>query len=122
MAMTLLIVDDSRIARRMARAALPEGWDIEVIEAGGGREAIDILNTTAVDVMLLDLTMPEVDGYNVLTWLKNQDRLSPVVIVVSGDFQPLAGARVMNLGAFDFVKKPATRDRLTEALRLAGVL
>lgn len=121
-ATTLLIVDDSRIARRMARMALPEDWDVDIIEAGGGREAIEILETGDIEVMLLDLTMPEVDGYGVLAWLKEQAHLNPVVIVVSGDFQPLAGARVMNLGAFDFVKKPATKERISEALKLAGVL
>ncbi|MCP4900422.1 MAG: response regulator [bacterium] len=118
---TALIVDDSRTARKLVRRALPDAWDVDIVEASGGREAITILKRLPVDVMFLDLTMPEVDGYTVLKWLRDHE-LSPIVIVVSGDLQPQAGARVMMLGAFEFVGKPIDSDKMHAVLELAGVL
>jgi CheY-like chemotaxis protein len=121
MTTSALIVDDSRIARRLVRLALPEDWDVEITEACDGQEAISVLETRPFDVVFLDLTMPEIDGYTVLKSLKDR-RISPIVIVISGDLQPLAGARAMNLGAFEFIKKPIDRERLHEVLQLAGVV
>jgi len=121
MAKKLLLIDDSRTARKLVKRNLPPEWEVEITEAGGGAEAMDLLAEQEFDVIFLDLTMPEVDGYSVLTWLKDNGKKTPV-IVVSGDFQPKSGARVMNLGAFDFVKKPTQQDKMREVLRLAGVL
>jgi CheY-like chemotaxis protein len=118
---TALIVDDSRTARKLVRRALPDDWDADIVEASGGREAITLLKRLPIDVMFLDLTMPEVDGYSVLKWLRDQG-MSPIVIVVSGDLQPQAGARVMMLGAFEFIKKPVDGTRLQAVLKLAGML
>lgn len=118
---TALIVDDSRTARKLVRRALPKDWDADIVEASGGREAITLLKRLPIDVMFLDLTMPEVDGYSVLKWLRDNE-LSPIVIVVSGDLQPQAGARVMMLGAFEFVGKPIDATKMHAVLELAGVL
>ena len=58
----ILVVDDNRINRlKLGRALKTEGY--EVLEAAGGREALEILQSEAVDLVLLDLLMPEVDGY-----------------------------------------------------------
>ncbi len=117
----VLIVDDSRVGRRLVRRCVPAEWDAEFTEASGGQGAIDTLSQQEIDVLFLDLTMPEVDGYAVLKWLKASD-LDPIVIVVSGDVQPEAKVRVLLLGAFEFLAKPTTVDEVRRVLSLAGVL
>src|SRR5262245_44352939 len=67
--MRVLIVDDSRLARIMLRKALPPSLSTEVIEAANGTEAIRCVQSSRVDLMLLDLTMPDRDGYQVLKTL-----------------------------------------------------
>lgn len=121
MSKRVLIVDDSRVGRKMVKRSLPDDWDIDLSEAGDGQQAIDYLGGEDFDVVFLDLTMPIVDGYDVLRWLKNHD-LDPIVIVISGDVQPEAKVRVLLLGAFEFVPKPPDKEVLERILKLAGVL
>jgi chemotaxis protein CheY-P-specific phosphatase CheC len=72
------------------------------------------------DLIFLDLTMPEMDGYGVLETLQ-QEGLRNKVFVVSGDIQPEAHQRVMSLGALDFIKKPAAPETLSALLRQHGL-
>ena len=117
----VMIVDDSRVGRRLVRRCIPDDWDAEIIEVSGGQQAIDTLASRSLDVVFLDLTMPEVDGYAVLQWIKESE-FDPIVIVVSGDLQPEAKVRVLLLGAFEFLGKPTTVDEVSAVLKLAGVL
>jgi CheY-like chemotaxis protein len=119
--MRVLIVDDSKPARLFLRRALPEAFASDLVESSGGAEALDVCRTQAIDLMFLDLTMPEVDGFQVLEALGSAGLKVPT-IVVSADVQPKAVSRALELGALGFVKKPASREQLGEALRKAGVL
>jgi CheY-like chemotaxis protein len=92
MTVSVLIVDDSPIARKMLRKALPADWDISIQEAGDGVQAIDIYRQGGVELMFLDLTMPNIDGYGVLEVLQAEG-LNCIVIVVSADVQPQARER-----------------------------
>ena len=106
----------------MLRKALPPelgGWD--VTEATDGEEALRQIATGDVGLMLLDLTMPERDGYQVLTALKASGRMPPT-IVVSADSQTQVAERVIELGALAFVKKSLKPAELSDVLRRAGVL
>jgi CheY-like chemotaxis protein len=116
-----LVVDDSRVGRRMIRSALPSDWEVEVFEAADGQEAIDLLASEPYDVVFLDLVMPGTDGYGVLEWLRETE-LDPIVVVVSTDLQPAAKVKVFLLGAFEFVTKPPDRGRIRRTLELAGLL
>lgn len=118
---TVLIVDDSRTARRGLAKCLPPGWAEQVLEATNGQEALDTCERTPIDVMFLDLTMPEVDGFTVLERLKYSPHRPPTIIVVSADVQPKARLRVVTLGAFDFVDKPATEAAIRNVIALAGL-
>jgi CheY-like chemotaxis protein len=60
-AKTLLICDDSNMARKQLLRALPPDWPVTIAQAANGLEAMAILRNAPVDVMLLDLTMPEMD-------------------------------------------------------------
>ncbi len=120
MSIKLLICDDSNMARKQVARSLPEHWDVEVSFATNGFEAVDAIKAGKGDVLLLDLNMPEMDGYEVLQAIVEQD-LNTLTIVISGDIQPTAHERVTRLGALDFIKKPVSKDKLTEILRRYGV-
>ncbi len=121
MAVSVLVVDDSPIARKMLVRALPPDWDIEVTQASNGLEALAAYRAGKVDVMFLDLTMPDMDGYQVLETLRKED-LNCLVIVVSADVQDKAQERVRNLGAIAFIRKPVTADGLADVLKKYGIV
>lgn len=118
---SLLICDDSNMARKQLLRALPADWPVAIEQAANGLEAMAILRLGQTEVLLLDLTMPEMDGYEVLAALKAEG-LSCKVIVVSGDVQAQAVERVMELGALAFVQKPADPDLLKHTLERLGLL
>ncbi len=120
MAIPLLIVDDSAISRKMIKKSLPETWDVSITEAANGVEALEAYRAGKADIMFLDLTMPVMDGYQVLETLKKEG-LNSFVIVISADIQPKARERVMQLGAIDFIQKPIDNAKLTGVLTKYGI-
>ena len=117
----ILVVDDSPIARKMLIKALPPDWDIEITQASNGIEALAAYRAGRVDVMFLDLTMPDMDGYQVLETLRKED-LNCLVIVVSADVQEKAQERVLAMGAIAFIRKPITAEGLRDVLKQYGVV
>ncbi len=113
MSSRILICDDSAMARKQLSRALPPDWDVVQDFAEHGREALEKIQTGGVDVMFLDLNMPVMDGYETLAAIKAAD-LPVIVVVVSGDVQPEAVARTRALGAYDFIKKPVSSERLEQ--------
>src|SRR5437870_3112114 len=116
MATSILVVDDSPMARKMMIKALSPEWDIEISQASNGKEALAAYRAGKVDVMFLDLTMPEMDGYQVLETLQKED-LNCLVVVVSADVQPIAQERVKKLGAIAFVRKPVDAQKIHAVLK-----
>jgi len=121
MPLPVLICDDSSFARKQMKRALPEGRDVEVTFAGNGLEGLDAIRAGKGEVVFLDLTMPELDGYGVLEQIRKED-LPAMVIVVSGDIQPDAQDRVQKLGAMAFIKKPIDQAKAAEVLTQFGIL
>lgn len=121
MTLPVLICDDSSFARKQMKRALPDGWDIEVSFATNGLEGVEAIRQGKGEVVFLDLTMPEMDGYGVLEAIRKED-LPAMVIVVSGDIQPDAQERVKKLGAMAFVKKPIDKTKATQILTEFGIL
>jgi chemotaxis protein CheY-P-specific phosphatase CheC len=99
---------------------LPDGWDVDISYAANGLEGIEAIKAGKGDVLLLDLNMPEMDGYEVLETIIAQD-LPTLTIVISGDIQPEAHQRVTSLGALGFIKKPVSKEVLTKVLSAYGV-
>ena len=120
MSIPLLICDDSTFAQKQMSRSLPIDWDVDISYASNGIEGLKALKEGKGEIMFLDLNMPEMDGYQVLQAIREQD-ISTMVIVVSGDIQPEARKRVMQLGAIDFIKKPIDHDRLIEILDNYGI-
>lgn len=121
MAIPILVVDDSAMSRKLVIKALPSEWDVEVFQAGNGHEALDICKSSKARVMLLDLTMPVMDGFEVLEALKREGS-NLLVIVISADVQPKAQERVKALGAVAFLKKPIKTEEIKQVLKDYGFL
>lgn len=120
MSVSVLICDDSSFARNQLARALPSDWDVRLSFAAEGAEAIAAIKAGKGDILFLDLNMPGLDGYGVLEAIRRDD-LPTLVIVVSGDVQPEARARVLKLGALDFVKKPVGTGEIVAILRKFGI-
>jgi two-component system, chemotaxis family, chemotaxis protein CheY len=121
MPIPLLICDDSNMARKQVARSLPEGWDVNISFATNGIEALQAIREGKAEMMFLDLTMPEMDGYEVLETIRREN-LDSVVIVISGDIQPMAKDRVLKLGAVDFIQKPINPEKLRTTLTAFGLL
>jgi len=110
---TVLIVDDEPTQRRLLEAALTrQGFDI--LQAASGAEALDVLGTDGprpIDVVLLDLVMPGMNGIAVLSQLKRQRPELPVIVLTAQSGVDVI-VEVMRAGAVDFIPKPASPERL----------
>lgn len=121
MSISVLVADDSKLSRRSVIRSLPQDLDYDITEATNGKEAIEALKSGVFSLLLLDLTMPEVDGVGVLEYLHEQQE-KPNVIVISADFQPEKQKIVMALGAKRFLRKPLDKEELAMALFELGML
>jgi len=119
--MNVLICDDSGFARKQLARALPADWKVDLHYAANGLEWIEQVLMGHGDLIFLDLTMPEMDGYGVLETLQREG-LRNKVIVVSGDIQPEAHKQVMALGALEFIKKPCTAEEIRSLLERLHLL
>jgi len=121
MSTPVIICDDSSFARKQVARALPDGWDIDITYATHGEEAIAAIKAGKGDIIFLDLTMPILDGFGVLEFIRQSD--SPTLpIVISGDIQPDSYKRVMASGAVAFIRKPLDVKELTDILNDYGLL
>lgn len=116
----VLICDDSSFARKQMARVLPSSLAGGLSFATDGRQALEQVRAEVPDLMLLDLTMPELDGYTVLARLR-EEGISLPVVVVSGDVQPEARQRVMDLGAVGFIAKPVSIETLRPILHSLGI-
>lgn len=121
MPIPLLICDDSLMARKQVAKSLPADWDVEITFATNGVEGLQAIREGKGEMVFLDLTMPEMDGYEVLETVK-RDGLNAMIIVISGDIQPEAHQRVTSLGAMDFIRKPINADKLAQTLKKFGLI
>ena len=102
----VLVVDDERLNRTVLRAALAkQGHD--VVEAVDGREALDRLAEAPIDVVLLDIMMPVMDGYATMAAIKADPELARIpVIIISGVDDVASVVRCIEMGATDYLPKP----------------
>lgn len=114
---TILVVDDSGFARRILRQTL-EAQGHEVIEAGSGMAALESYALHSPQLVMLDLTMEDLGGLEVLPRLREMNP-DARVIVVSADIQRSTSKLVADAGAFRFLAKPADRDEVVEAVNAA---
>lgn len=103
MAYRILIADDEKDIRSVLALYL-EDAGYEVVEAADGAEALRVLETQDIDLCLLDIMMPELDGYQVLKRVREDDDVPVIVVSAKGqDSEKILG---LNLGADDYLVKP----------------
>ena len=111
--MRVLIADDEPIARQILAELLEDMPGVEVTgEAKSGSQALELIAEQRPDVVLLDLEMPDIDGFSVARSLRGGD---PAVIFVTAYSHRAVDA--FELGAADYLLKPVRRERLEAALR-----
>ena len=103
----LLVVDDSKVMRDMIVACLRADPSLKFTHAGSGLEAIEQLSLRPFDLLVLDLNMPDIGGIEVVEFVRGQDRLRalPIIIVTTrGD--ETSRSRALAAGASRFMVKP----------------
>ncbi len=111
----ILIVDDSPIGRKMMKATLPKDEKFEIHEAVNGLDGLNKYKELKPYVTFLDITMPVMEGIEALEEIIKFDENATVVMVTS-DVQPKSISRVMTLGAFEVIKKPARKENVKQIL------
>jgi len=106
-AFCILVVDDSRTLRRILIRELNSLGFQNILEAADGIEAIDTVKSNKIDLMLLDMEMPELDGLGVLSQLKADETYKSLpIIVISGAEQFEKTIKCIEIGAEDYLPKP----------------
>lgn len=103
----ILIADDSEMNRELLAAILEEEYDI--IQANDGVQAVDCLQRHAeeISLLLLDIVMPHMDGFEVLSYMNKEHWIDSIpVVIISSENSPIYIKRGYDLGATDFIEKP----------------
>lgn len=114
---TILIIDDEEFIRENLRRILgKEGYETKL--ASCGREGVNIISSHEVDVVLLDINLPDINGMDVLKKIKN---IAPhtMVIVITGYATVDSAVEALKLGAYDYIKKPFKADAIKLIIKLA---
>lgn len=120
--MKVLIVDDSSMIRMILKGILKQIHIEDVVEASDGHQALQRLAEGPVDLMLLDIHMPNMDGIDLLNRLQDSPSSEkPPVIIISSDSDTEQVEKVQNLGARAFIRKPFRAEGLREAMITVGV-
>jgi two-component system, OmpR family, KDP operon response regulator KdpE len=115
--LSILVVDDEPAIRRFLRTSLDlQGF--RVIESADGEESLDQLRRNAIDVLVLDLGLPGMDGFEVIRRLRAQGSSLPI-IVLSSRTDERGKVEALDLGADDYVTKPFGIDELLARIRAA---
>lgn len=127
MALELMIVDDSPVTRKMVRRAIGlAGLDIATVhEAGNGQEALDGLRRHRVDLVLVDINMPVMNGMELVERMSQDPVLAKVpVVIVATPMSEQRVERLLDIGARAYLAKPfrpeALRDLVLEILGSRG--
>jgi two-component system chemotaxis response regulator CheY len=114
----ILVVDDSKVMRDMVVACLRAHGELEFTHAASGLEAIEQLSLKPFDLVVLDLNMPDIGGIEVVEFVRAQDKLKRLpVIVLTTRGDEVSRTRALEVGASQFMTKPFTPETLLSAVR-----
>ncbi len=113
----ILIVDDSKTVRIIIRRAL-RAYDCDLLEAANGAEGLELAARLRPDLILLDVTMPVMDGVEMLRYLKEDQTLSEIpVVILTADVAPALLLKIARIGIRDFLVKPLKESLLVEKVQ-----
>lgn len=111
----ILIVDDAAFSRRMIRKALQtQGY--EVLEATNGSEGLDMARSHNPDLILTDLLMPDINGFDLIKSLQEQGLKIPTIIVTA-DIQESSRQQGLDLKVAGFINKPPSSEELNNTIQ-----
>lgn len=114
----VLVVDDSAVMREMVVACLRGLSEADFEHAASGLEAIERLSLSPYDLVVLDLNMPDIGGYEVLEFVRGQDQLREVpILVVTTRGDETSRQRAMDAGASRFMTKPFSPEQIQAEAR-----
>ena len=119
----VMVVDDSAAIRKILQRVLRQtGMAIRSIhEAGDGQEALELLKTQPINLVLTDINMPKMDGIQLLAAMKATHRWHHIpVVMITTEGGESKVSEAVRLGAAGYVRKPFTADQIKE--KLAGIL
>lgn len=113
----ILIADDHPIVRNGLKQIISDETDMEVIcQASNGDEVIQSLKENKIDVIILDISMPGMGGFEILAWLKNNYPGIPV-LMLSAMSEELYASKTLKAGASGFINKESAPEELVKAVR-----
>jgi two-component system, chemotaxis family, chemotaxis protein CheY len=116
--MEILVVDDSKVMREMIVACLRGEPGLRFTHAASGLEAIERLSMGGFDLVFLDLNMPDIGGYEVLEFVRAQDIMRDIpIIVVTTRGDDSSRERALTAGASRFMTKPFEPSQIVGELR-----
>jgi two-component system chemotaxis response regulator CheY len=114
-----LIVDDSKVMREMVIACLRAEPGLVFTQAQSGLEALERLSLKPFDVVVLDLNMPDIGGYEVIEFIRGQDKLRTLpILVVTTRGDESSRTRALAAGASRFMTKPFSPEALLGEVRV----
>ncbi len=117
---SIVIADDSKLARTVVKRCLEiVGLDrAEFFEAEDGEEALDIVGSNSIDLVVTDINMPKLDGWGLLKRIKSSLKLNHIsVIVISSSHTAAKEESLLGKGAYKVLKKPVSPQDLATALQ-----
>ena len=103
----VLVVDDSKVMREMIAACLRPDPRLVITQAASGLEAIERLSLKSYDILVLDLNMPDIGGLEVVEFVRGQDKLSALpILIVTTRAEDDSRARILAAGASHYMTKP----------------
>jgi two-component system, chemotaxis family, chemotaxis protein CheY len=103
----VLVVDDSKVMREMIAACLRPDAGLVVTQAASGLEAIERLSLKSFDVLVLDLNMPDIGGLEVVEFVRAQDKLSVLpILIVTTRAEDDSRTKILAAGATRYMTKP----------------
>ncbi len=120
MSYRILIADDARINRVLIKKILSQGIkDLAFEEADNGKDVLRIVEQVQIDLIILDLIMPELDGYQVLKELKRSEEYHDIPVIVNSTLADISAIeRTLREGAVDYFKKPLSPNDMKVVLPL----
>ena len=114
----ILVVDDSKVMREMIIACLRSVANLEFAQAASGLEAIERLSLGIYDLVFLDLNMPDIGGFEVVEFVRAQDTLNALpIVVVTTRGEEATRTRALEIGASRFMTKPFEPVQVVAAVR-----
>lgn len=109
----ILVVDDNTINLKLADKILKENADYKPVMVPSGARALQFLSKNVPDMILLDIMMPDMDGFETLAKIRADERLKEVpVLFLTADTEPETADKVKAAGGLDMLTKPFKKDNL----------